>query len=784
MLVYCKKCNEEQEGTPGSPCPACQSMLMPRGGKIGLFGGGPPKPSAMAVIPGPPKPKAPVGIDRVSDALRLRKVPRPQDPPWTREQGNRNMKGIGLKTQRAREHLAQRPYDQGSSMLAVYRYLARRSDPVNDSPLYLKNMSFRHTNCAMCTLAAIEGKDSTATRVVLRRQDALGLFLDPSVHDESMWLKTQEAAKQEGLGRKKIPGVAPLLPRDPWRANRMSTTAQLEGMIEYLRYVAEQSSVECLVVRQGFPDLQPDDRRLFGLGAPGDPLGEMYPTRDKGRGTLLGLMNAYPNGTRFAVFLFGGGRGVGAMHWVYAERYLGKVVFEDYQKNLYIAEDDDAWPPTAYLDEIPHHPITNAAKAFSRGMFLAIVPAFESAKKTRASLRAAVGKHDVGAPQFHDEGPIEWPPLEVHDAKAELTDAMITAINELIPQMFRRLNVKRAPVRLERNRTVFELEAQEMGLAIMYMENAEGLMSEGQRRDLLPVLERGYRAHSGEELPIGTDKKSQIQALLERLWPQQQLRTNVIQYLKNNGAGGYWTADKLYPGKCGANIAYPGTKAAFLWKEYTVTQDMYYYTVVHEFMHLQAGAPNGMRSWRWRTVEHLANAAYFSTESTKDALRATFDEGLTDLFAELLMYMLNKHTAFRSVKLRPPIRQGYRTYDYQRRGMYLAARRIETTHTKPGLLHTYVGIKAFARALFDKKYEWLHASIKEDDARLHQSFLRPLSQLGLEASGYVNETSPARRAVTELGLPTPAKLSPENDMATQFVPYFWGSSWAERVPLY
>jgi hypothetical protein len=745
-----------------------------------------------------PKPKPrPTGITQITDALALGGEPKgaPKDSAWSEEKRVRGYKGISVKTRAARKHLGKKATDRGSKMLAARRDTAPPGVPVNDSPRFLKssaNWGYRHRNCAMCTMAAIQGDNSTATLVVLNRQVDCGLFLDPSMHQEKLWLLTQASREQAstGLARKKLLKV---LPRsydepDPWKQNRRETTAQLGGLLEYLLNIARDTiGVNLLVVRQGYPDLDPADRRLFPSGT-GDPLGEMYPTEGTGKGSLLGIMNEYPNGTRFAVFLFGTGGSIGAMHWVYAERYMDKIVFEDYQKNLYISS-TDYWPAPAYVDEIPHHPVSNNAGAFTDGMFLALVPVYKAPKKFKRDLKHAVlahkptrGTRKVSEPNYYTSAPIQWPPLDVSTAKATLTDEMIAAVNATVPMLFQRLEVTRKPVKLVRDRTVFELETEKMGLAIMYMENEEGLMAESARGELWPVLRRGYEQFSTNQAPVGPNRKAQIKTVLEDLWSQDGYRPQVIQHLQTNGQGVYWTADKLYPGKCGANIAFPGRKGAFLWRNYTVTQDMYYYTVLHEFMHLEAKRRNGMNDWNLAGNTHLRSG--FTTETAKDGLRSTFDEGLTDLFADLLCYRLRKHSAFRAAPPKPPRRQGYRTYDYQRRAMYLAARRVDTTHTRPGHLHTYVGVKMFARALFDNKFAWLHKSIKAaDETRLDLPFLRRLSQLRLEGSAYARSGS-SLTAVTALGLPAPKKLSLTNDPGRDFQSYFWHTNWRDRLGKY
>ena len=83
-------------------------------------------------------------------------------------------------------------------------------------------------------------------------------------------------------------------------------------------------------------------------------------------------MAKYPDGTQFQVFLNGP---TFAGHWIYAEKYNGKVVMEDYQKAKTDPKPEKSLGATAYTeDALPHSPKDDSPDVFTRGMFIAICP--------------------------------------------------------------------------------------------------------------------------------------------------------------------------------------------------------------------------------------------------------------------------------------------------------------------------------------------------------------------------------------------------------------------------
>ena len=94
--------------------------------------------------------------------------------------------------------------------------------------------------------------------------------------------------------------------------------------------------------------------------------------------TLLQHLAAHPNGTQFAVFVTGERSGVGAQHYLYAERYNGHTIFEDYQFNQQRFHNATASgefeQPTGYVDKLPFAAITKTPESYSAGCFVALRP--------------------------------------------------------------------------------------------------------------------------------------------------------------------------------------------------------------------------------------------------------------------------------------------------------------------------------------------------------------------------------------------------------------------------
>ena len=93
---------------------------------------------------------------------------------------------------------------------------------------------------------------------------------------------------------------------------------------------------------------------------------------------LLSALSGYPNGTQFAVWLYAPPPDR-MQHYVYAEKYMGHVVVEDYQVNKADRNTADRPPPAAhtYLDRIPNKSLGSfAPNYFTHGCFWALKPRF------------------------------------------------------------------------------------------------------------------------------------------------------------------------------------------------------------------------------------------------------------------------------------------------------------------------------------------------------------------------------------------------------------------------
>jgi hypothetical protein len=122
---------------------------------------------------------------------------------------------------------------------------------------------------------------------------------------------------------------------------------------------------------RGLPSVVAGTHELQVEGRP--EVEEMLP-----EATLLQRLATYPNGAQFAVFLTGERSGVGAQHYLYAERYNGHTIFEDYQFNK--PRFHNATPsgeferPTGYVDKLPFAAITKAPETYNAGCFVALRP--------------------------------------------------------------------------------------------------------------------------------------------------------------------------------------------------------------------------------------------------------------------------------------------------------------------------------------------------------------------------------------------------------------------------
>jgi hypothetical protein len=198
------------------------------------------------------------------------------------------------------------------------------------------------TNCSMCTLGAILNLSSEDAAKSVQTKMFKATKVDPAMQSEKLFLNsflsvddnTSPDKRKEAL-EKKLPLTyleevttryhldksAP----DYWE--KLERQIQGDFQFEGLRVMLEQgveernlnSPVKYEVLQDGLPDEEADG-------------GKMYAWPE-----LVQRMTAYPDGTQFQVFVCGE-----LQHWIYADKVSGKVIFEDYQKNVEVTKEKTA----------------------------------------------------------------------------------------------------------------------------------------------------------------------------------------------------------------------------------------------------------------------------------------------------------------------------------------------------------------------------------------------------------------------------------------------------------
>jgi hypothetical protein len=245
--------------------------------------------------------------------------------------------------------------DQGSKLLKALN----RPNVVNDAK------ADKLSNCALTTLAAIEsGKTSGGVASSLRSGQGL-----PATSEQSQKIWAMTLADAETLAAKKMVTPAATLGADEMEKNKelikgmedfaegnayVVADAQYYGMIQYLMGLAAKGATSDVKFK------------VFEYGEPGNDM--------HAEASLVSAMNQYPNGTRFAVFLYSPDPTQHVrQHWVYAERFNNQVLFKDYQVNTGARN-----PVDVYLNEFPFSPDvrSDVNKSFGQGSFIAYVPFF------------------------------------------------------------------------------------------------------------------------------------------------------------------------------------------------------------------------------------------------------------------------------------------------------------------------------------------------------------------------------------------------------------------------
>jgi hypothetical protein len=296
------------------------------------------------------------------------------------------------KTEKARAVLAGPPTNPGSAALAELR--ARRpAFALNNAPTQSeaakKTGNFNPDdleNCGAVSLGAICGKSSTQVvedylRLKLRDQIAAKLAIDrPDLKGSQLDLALTQMLDTHVNDFKTIQNQSIY-----WRAESLKNLTYnfgepQEGMPTN-PYGEECGDAQLAANREML--VAEAKRRNDGGGVGGvkykvvqDGLndsenGKFYDPRN---GELQAQMAKYPDGSQFQVFLNGPQF---AGHWIYAEKYNGKIVMEDYQKALVIGKKG----ATAYTDgDVPHNPKNDEPDVFARACFIALCP--ESADET------------------------------------------------------------------------------------------------------------------------------------------------------------------------------------------------------------------------------------------------------------------------------------------------------------------------------------------------------------------------------------------------------------------
>ncbi len=216
--------------------------------------------------------------------------------------------------------LKEKTKDKGDNYLKALRE-ERREIVVNDANWIEPNTSAYLVNCGLCTLGAIQGKSSgkMANEIPPYRQD----------------LQTND--------------------------DLFDVNAQFNKLRDSLKRYAQKNRA----FRQEVS--QVPGKRFAEGDVPG------YVNQPQ----LIEQMNAFKNGSRFAVKVVDADGG--QAHWVYAEKYDGTLIFEDYQHNL-MSEKMERGKPTGKarvyqervtINSFPRHPLTGEP-VFEQGLFIAL----------------------------------------------------------------------------------------------------------------------------------------------------------------------------------------------------------------------------------------------------------------------------------------------------------------------------------------------------------------------------------------------------------------------------
>ena len=236
-------------------------------------------------------------------------------------------------------HLAQVPNAASQALADLRRTRAAVGAPAAPSPLNDADPGHATLNCSFVSVAALFGTMTSGQAAAKWQQMTGSTHALSAFQDENVWYSAEHRldpatfaptpAQKSAVGDAQWAGIATIM-RDHPRMKSAPPTAR--------------------VVVVGQPDVG-------------------FMTSEA---ATIAAMNAYPDGTQFVVFLYQ--RGLSGGHYVYAERYNGRVVFEDYQWNRRKTPADPIEPRTAFVDRFPHKALTNEPQIYTEACFVALVP--------------------------------------------------------------------------------------------------------------------------------------------------------------------------------------------------------------------------------------------------------------------------------------------------------------------------------------------------------------------------------------------------------------------------
>jgi Domain of unknown function (DUF4157) len=285
---------------------------------------------------------------------------------WAKDEIAKNKLQIQGDTAKAKQHIAALAAvdDPGDVFLLAARQ--RRAAAVNDAPTHSvtgkSTATHEDTNCGAVTMAVIYGTTSTGLMDKHRKlsgKKGKGMF--PGAQDDaSWWEEVNDPDRNFG-------GAAPPSFTTGQEFESAKGDAQWYGMRDLLlelakrRETAHGFDVKWAVEQFREPEIDKGSR-------PAAKVDE-----------VMKAMAAYPNGTQFCLWLYAPPPDR-MQHYVYAEKFRGRVVVEDYQPNKSIKT---APEPHSYVDQMPNKSLLSfAPNYFTHGAFWALKPTFSA--KTRA----------------------------------------------------------------------------------------------------------------------------------------------------------------------------------------------------------------------------------------------------------------------------------------------------------------------------------------------------------------------------------------------------------------